>query len=126
MDCPVRHGEGKYVMPDSDSLENLSNNNQIVVRYVDPKTKPGEGLTDEILPFPISPNGSMKNIAGISDKTGLIFGLMPHPEAVYAKWLSRQLGGTQHREQLVITVLNGKVKVLQIFRNAIEYVKNNR
>ena len=37
MDCPVRHGEGKYVMPDSDSLEALSNNNQIVVRYVDPK-----------------------------------------------------------------------------------------
>ena len=126
MDCPVRHGEGKYVMPESDSLETLSNNNQIVVKYVDPKTKPGEGFTDEILPFPISPNGSMRNIAGISDKTGLIFGLMPHPEAVYAKWLHPDNSRNTAPGAISENSHEWEGEGLQIFRNAIEYVKNNR
>ena len=68
IDCPVRHGEGKYVMPDKESLTNLSNNNQITVRYIDPDNY-SETNRDEVLPFPQSPNGSMMNIAGISDKT---------------------------------------------------------
>ena len=86
IDCPVRHGEGKYVMPDRESLAKLSANNQITVRYVDPNNQSNQD-NDEVLPFPKSPNGSMMNIAGISDKTGLVFGLMPHPEAIYAQWL---------------------------------------
>ena len=87
MDCPVRHGEGKFVMPSSTDLDELAANHQLTVRYVDSTTPVGEGITDEPLPFPLSPNGSMRNIAGICDATGLVFGLMPHPEAVYAKWL---------------------------------------
>ena len=79
IDCPVRHGEGKYVMPNRESLNQLSENNQIAVRYIDPDHHQNTNQ-NEVLPFPKSPNGSMMNIAGISDKTGLVFGLMPHPE----------------------------------------------
>ena len=82
MECPVRHGEGKYVMPSPDDLNRLAEHHQLTVRYVDPSTPAGAGITDEPLPYPVSPNGSMRNIAGICDSTGLVFGLMPHPDCL--------------------------------------------
>ena len=38
IDCPVRHGEGKFVLPDSTDFDMLAANNQLTVRYVDPAT----------------------------------------------------------------------------------------
>ena len=124
IDCPVRHGEGKYVMPNPESLANLANNNQITVRYVDPQTTPSDNNNDEVLPFPLSPNGSMMNIAGISDKTGLVFGLMPHPEAIYAQWLHPDFsrGGAPASS----TNIEWEGQGLQIFRNAIEYIQSTQ
>ena len=113
IDCPVRHGEGKFVMPSTTDFDALAANNQLTVRYVDPSTPVnGEGMTDQPLPFPLSPNGSMRNIAGVCDSTGLVFGLMPHPEAVFAKWLHPELfddielGG----QNQVMFWVNGKAK----------------
>ena len=127
IDCPVRHGEGKFVMPDKESLDDLENNNQITVRYVDPKTPINEEKTDKILKFPLSPNGSMKNIAGICDSTGLVFGLMPHPEAIYAKWLHPdQSRGTAPGSIIDNPANDWEGEGLQIFRNAIDYVRANR
>ncbi len=121
IDCPVRHGEGKYVMPNRESLNQLSENNQIAVRYIDPDHHQNTNQ-NEVLPFPKSPNGSMMNIAGISDKTGLVFGLMPHPEAIYAQWLHPDFarGGAPESS----TDLSWEGQGLQIFRNAVEYVKS--
>ena len=121
IDCPVRHGEGKYVMPDKKSLTQLSQNNQIVVRYIDPDNQANSN-PDDVLPFPQSPNGSMMNIAGISDKTGLVFGLMPHPEAIYAQWLHPDYsrGGAPESNSEISWEGQG----LQIFRNAVDYVKS--
>lgn len=59
---PVAHGYGNYRVSRKE-FEALQNNGQIFVEY--------QGL---------NPNGSFKNIAGVSNKTGTIFGLMPHPE----------------------------------------------
>ena len=122
IECPVRHGEGKYVMPTAEDLDRLSSNHQLTVRYVDPTTPVGSGLSDEPLSYPLSPNGSMRNIAGICDSTGLVFGLMPHPEAIYARWLhpthTRQDGDT-HGPSLD----GGEGAGLQLFRNAVEYVQ---
>jgi len=70
---PVRHGEGKFVPKDPATLEELKKNNQIVFQYVDEKS--------DLAGYPHNPNGSIMNIAGICDKSGRIFGLMPHPEA---------------------------------------------
>lgn len=64
IDMPVAHGEGNYYV-DQKGLKELKKNNQIVLRYKD---------DDE------NPNGSLNNIAGICNKEGNVFGLMPHPE----------------------------------------------
>ncbi|MDO8535946.1 MAG: phosphoribosylformylglycinamidine synthase I [Candidatus Omnitrophota bacterium] len=69
---PVAHGEGKFIPKDKRILSRLKNDGLIVFEYVDEKGKK-KG-------FPYNPNGSVENIAGICDKTGRIFGLMPHPE----------------------------------------------
>ena len=120
IECPVRHGEGRFVMPTDADLDRLSNNHQLTVRYVDPLTESGSGLSDDLLPFPLSPNGSMRNIAGICDPTGLVFGLMPHPEAFYTMWL--------HPEHTSMNLEDDEWEGsgLQIFRNAVEYVRSQR
>ena len=126
--CPVRHGEGKFIMPENIDLNTLQENNQLTVRYVDPASEIGSGISDEVLPFPISPNGSMRNIAGICDQTGLVFGLMPHPEAIYARWLhpSHTRGDAplvESEEESILGDWEGEG--LQIFRNAVEYATKN-
>ena len=118
LECPVRHGEGRFVMPSTQDLDELDSNNQLTVRYVDPSTEPGKGITDENLPFPLCPNGSIRNIAGICDPTGLIFGLMPHPEAAYASFLH-----PHHTRKEVEESIEGAG--MQLFRNAVEYAKEN-
>jgi len=120
IECPVRHGEGRFVMPTNSELDRLSSNHQLTVRYVDPSTESGAGLSDDLLPFPLSPNGSMRNIAGICDPTGLVFGLMPHPEAFYTMWLHPEHTSMKLNED------EWEGAGLQIFRNAVEYVRSQR
>jgi phosphoribosylformylglycinamidine synthase len=67
---PVAHGEGNYTA-DGETLRELNRNHQIVLRYADARG----ALTDEA-----NPNGSAENIAGIMNRAGNVFGLMPHPE----------------------------------------------
>ncbi len=122
IECPVRHGEGKYVMPSPEDVDLLQEHHQLTVRYVDPATEPGKGISDRLLPYPVSPNGSMRNIAGICDATGLVFGLMPHPEAIYARWLHPL--HTRQQDVSHGAALDGwEGEGLQMFRNAVEYVK---
>ncbi len=70
LSVPIAHAEGNYVC-DDETLAKLEDNNQIVFRYCDEN---GE-TSDEA-----NPNGSLDNIAGISNKEGNILGMMPHPE----------------------------------------------
>lgn len=70
LNIPVAHGEGNY-RADDETLAELKANRQIVLRYVDAQ---GEATP------PANPNGSMDNIAGICNRQGNVFGLMPHPE----------------------------------------------
>ncbi|SVA07464.1 uncharacterized protein METZ01_LOCUS60318 [marine metagenome] len=66
---PVAHGEGNYTC-DNDTLKKLEDNGQIVFRYF------GNNL-----------NGSVDNIAGISNSKGNVLGMMPHPERAMAEWM---------------------------------------
>ena len=66
---PVAHGEGNYYA-DEETLKSLQNNNQIVFTYVN---KSGQETEDS------NPNGSMLNIAGISNKNGNVLGMMASP-----------------------------------------------
>mgnify|MGYP000172869111 FL=1 len=74
---PVRHGEGKLVARDAATLQRLQDENLIALQYTHPET--GE-VTQE---YPWNPNGSPLGIAGLTDPTGHILGLMPHPEAFH-------------------------------------------
>ena len=67
---PVAHNEGRFFLP-QEELVQLQEANRVVYRYVDEK---GEA-TEEA-----NPNGSLDNIAGVSNEEGNVVGLMPHPE----------------------------------------------
>ncbi|MFO7726743.1 MAG: phosphoribosylformylglycinamidine synthase subunit PurQ [Desulfonatronovibrio sp.] len=72
---PVRHGEGKLVVINDELLNRLEQEHLIALQYIDPRTK------EPTQEYPLNPNGSPLAIAGLTDPTGRIFGLMPHPEA---------------------------------------------
>ena len=59
---PLKNGEGQYVA-DDETLQRLEGEGRVVARYVD-----------------VNPNGSMNDIAGITNERGNVVGLMPHPE----------------------------------------------
>ena len=67
---PISHGEGNYIV-EKDILKSIKDNNQIIFKYSDKYGK----ITDAS-----NPNGSIDNIAGITNKKGNIMGMMPHPE----------------------------------------------
>jgi len=75
MEAPVRHGEGKLIARDNEVLRRLQSQGQIVMRYAHDNGNTASGK------YPVNPNGSVDDIAGICDPGGRIFGLMPHPEA---------------------------------------------
>ena len=81
---PIAHGEGRYFADDS-LLDELEANNQIIFRY----TNENGELTEEG-----NPNGSLRNIAGIKNKAGNVFGMMPHPERATNKVIGNTDGIT--------------------------------
>jgi phosphoribosylformylglycinamidine synthase subunit PurQ / glutaminase len=92
---PIAHGEGRFYA-DNHLLDELESNGQVLWRYCDENGK---------ISIESNPNGSTRNIAGISNKTGNIIGLMPHPERA----VSEYLGNT-----------DGRVLFQQIFKNRIQ------
>lgn len=69
LDLPIRHGEGKFLAWDGSIMESLERKGCIALRYRER-----------------NPNGSQGDVAGITDTTGRVLGLMPHPEAfLYAE-----------------------------------------
>lgn len=73
---PVRHGEGKLAA-DPQTLIKLQEANLIALQYADPATK------EATMEHPFNPNGSPLGIAGLTDPSGQVLGLMPHPEAFH-------------------------------------------
>lgn len=69
---PVAHGEGRFIIPPA-LLKEMQNNGQCVFQYCDTQGK----IIDE---FPVNPNGSVCNIAAVSNKAGNVMAMMPHPE----------------------------------------------
>ncbi|MCB9225000.1 MAG: phosphoribosylformylglycinamidine synthase subunit PurQ [Crocinitomicaceae bacterium] len=67
---PIAHGEGRFYAPE-DVMKEINDNDQVIFRYCD-----AEGNVDQ----ESNPNGSLNNIAGITNKTKNVFGMMPHPE----------------------------------------------
>jgi phosphoribosylformylglycinamidine synthase len=67
---PIAHGEGNFYCGDEQRKE-IIQNDQILFRYCNEDAETTEDA---------NPNGSMLNIAGISNKSKNVFGMMPHPE----------------------------------------------
>lgn len=89
---PVAHGEGRYHAA-VNTLDELEQNEQIIFRYCN--------ANGEIEPMH-NPNGAARNIAGIKNKEGNVFGLMPHPERA----ISPALGNTDGVHVLKLLGLN--------------------
>ncbi len=81
---PIAHGEGNYYGP-KELIKELNDNDQILFRYCN---EAGE-VSEES-----NPNGSLDNIAGVSNKKKNVFGMMPHPE----RCSDFELGNTDGRE----------------------------
>jgi phosphoribosylformylglycinamidine synthase len=106
---PVRHGEGKFVARDTETLDRILTHDLAAFTYV---SRDGR-MT---MSYPGNPNGSQAAIAGICDLSGRLFGLMPHPEAYTVR--------TNHprwtREEIPDEGMG-----LVLFRNARQYVREN-
>ncbi|GIV79608.1 phosphoribosylformylglycinamidine synthase I [Litorilinea aerophila] len=72
--CPVAHGEGNFQVKDEATLAALEAEGLVAFRYVDQGGQPAGGQ------YPLNPNGSVADIAGICNRAGNVVGLMPHPE----------------------------------------------
>ena len=86
---PLKNGEGGYVA-DEDTLDRLEGEGRVVFRYVGPK-----------------PNGSAREIAGVSDPSGRVVGLMPHPEHAVERGYGPSTDGLTVFTSLVAGALQG-------------------
>jgi len=102
---PIAHGEGRFVTKDKALLKKMEKNGQIAFKY---STKSGSVENK----FPVNPNGSMDNIAAISNKGGNVMAIMPHPER--AIW-SRQVPEMSKSDD--------KTSNLKIFESMRNYLK---
>jgi len=72
INIPFAHAEGRFIIP-NDLLDEMKTNNQTTFRYCDNNGK----VSSE---FPTNPNGSDYNLAAISNASGNVLAMMPHPE----------------------------------------------
>lgn len=114
MYLPIAHAEGKFIARDAATLDALDAAGQLALRY-DEQNPGGNRNTanaaNNLLPYPLNPNGAQRNVAGLCDDTGRVFGLMPHPE--------RHIDPTHHprwtREQ------HERGDGLAVFENAVKF-----
>jgi len=110
---PIAHGEGKVVTKDSVTLEKLKAEGFVAFKYVDENGNEGG--------YPVNPNGSFESIAGLTDSTGRVLGLMPHPE--------RHVRHTQHprwtRDERRAAIGEKDADGISIFANAVKYAATN-
>lgn len=89
---PMRHGEGRFVCKEESILNRLLQNHQAVLKYKE------------------DVNGAQAQIAGVCDPSGLVFALMPHPEAALHEW---------HLP------FEGTAYGLEFFKNAVTYLETH-
>jgi phosphoribosylformylglycinamidine synthase subunit PurQ / glutaminase len=74
IECPIAHGEGNFQTSDLFPLSSFINNDLIALTYIRTDGSPANGE------YPLNPNGSLCDIAGVCNSKGNVIGLMPHPE----------------------------------------------
>jgi len=110
---PIAHGEGNfYASPEV--LKEINARGLVAARYV-------EGDICRYQSLPANPNGSLENIAGITDETGKVFGLMPHPERAIS--FTQLPNWTFLREQYrrAGKEIPEEARGIKIFENGVKY-----
>ena len=113
LELPIAHGEGKFVPADDAVRAALWEREQVALVYTKPDGSPARGE------FPHNPNGSVDDIAGVCDESGLVLGLMPHPERFvsalqHPAWTRRETPGG---------LAGGAGAGLKLFLNAVRHVQ---
>lgn len=111
---PVAHGEGNFYTSDV-LLRQIEEENIVAMRYIKPDGSPANGE------FPFNPNGSLKDIAAICDKTGRIMGMMPHPERNIFFTHRDDWTYLKEKAKRYNTDLPERGEGLAIFKNAVDY-----
>ena len=111
LEVPVRHGEGRLVIPDAATQAAIEAGGLNCLTYTD-----FDGGATDVYPF--NPNGAALNCAGLTDPTGQVFGLMPHPEAFlsaynHPDWARRRRQNPSASEE---------GEGLQIFKNIVAHI----
>jgi phosphoribosylformylglycinamidine synthase len=101
---PTAHGEGRFLCRQEWILQGLQQAGHVVLRYVDAEGRSGD--------YPVNPNGSQGDVAGLCDATGRVLGVMPHPE--------RHVLPTQHPRWARLG-LAAEGDGLALFRNAVRF-----
>jgi phosphoribosylformylglycinamidine synthase len=96
IELPIAHGEGKFIVEDKAQLDALTGANLHALTYAE------------------NPNGSMLDIAGITNAAGTCFGLMPHPERNFFAW--------QHPDKAAV-LRGAEAAGYHFFSNAVAYVR---
>jgi phosphoribosylformylglycinamidine synthase I len=101
---PIAHAEGRFVTEDAGVLAAMKKNDQIALRYCN-----AAGAV--VGSFPVNPNGSVENIAGVSNREGNVLAMMPHPErATWLRQVPEDLGGTWGRTRRSATGDAGRME----------------
>jgi phosphoribosylformylglycinamidine synthase len=106
IECPIAHGEGNFQTGDGKLLSYIDSLDLIALAYVHPDGSPAKGA------YPANPNGSVLDIAGLTNPAGNVLGLMPHPENHIHPW---------HHPQWSRGVAGGSG--LALFRNGVSHVE---
>jgi len=85
LELPVAHAEGRFVAP-KEVWQEMVATDQVAFRYI--------GASDGPAGYPYNPNGSLDDIAGVTNRAGNLLGMMPHPERAFywyqgASWTRR-------------------------------------
>ena len=109
---PVRHGEGKLIIKNDVLRQNILDKSLNCLTYSDAEGNPMDD-------YPGNPNGAELNCAGLTDLTGQILGLMPHPEA-YLSLYNHPNWGQLKRQRADISEEGDGLKV---FKNIVRHIK---
>jgi phosphoribosylformylglycinamidine synthase len=108
IECPIAHGEGNFQAGDAKLLSDLETLDLIALTYVRPDGQPADGE------YPFNPNGSVLDIAGLTNPGGNVLGLMPHPENHIHAW--------QHPQW---TRGGERGSGLNLFRNGVRHAEDS-
>ena len=112
LDLPIAHAEGRLVTRSASVVDGWRQKHQVALQYA-PWAIGSDGSPNPINDrWEPNPNGAIADIAGLSDPSGRILGLMPHPE--------RFLFATQH-PQWTRLKLEGAGDGLKLFQNGVDY-----